>query len=682
VQLPVRRIDLQKEMAERPNLFHDLEWLVTNGIGGYASGTVSGVFTRRYHGFLISAMPAPLGRTFMFAGVTERCRLPDGRLLKLFDEEPLFNHDTYEPGFLKEFRLEGGLPVWTYQAEEFLLEKRVIMPYMQNTVHIIYSLLEGDGSFRIKLRPSMHFRRHEAPVDTPLQRPYTLQTVEGQYEFFAADSLPSLRMFFSAEQSAFTVEEREMREILYVVEETRGYERSGNLWSPGYFRATLKKGRRAALTASTEDWEMISCMTAEEALEAELERRRKLLFMSNSRSPLQSEMVLAADQFIITPVGRPADAAVARASGDEVRTVIAGYHWFTDWGRDTMISLEGLALSTGRRREAGYILRTFANYVNHGLIPNMFPEGNRKARYNTADASLWFFHAISRYLSYTEDVLTLQRIFPRLVDIVDQHVKGTLFGIGVDPDDGLLFQGEEGYALTWMDAKVDDWVVTPRRGKAVEINALWYNALRLMEKWSVRWGETPSAERYGQMAQRARESFNRKFWYQEGAYLYDIVECEDGCDDACRPNQIFAVSLEHPVAEKKMWEPVVQKVKDTLLTPFGLRSLAAGHPSYKTRYQGDLRTRDAAYHQGTIWSWLIGPFIDAWLKVHPDAVSEAREFLDGLIGHLNEACIGQVSEVFNAEEPFVPAGCIAQAWGMAELLRSLIKTDVDEAQER
>jgi predicted glycogen debranching enzyme len=371
---------------------------------------------------------------------------------------------------------------------------------------------------------------------------------------------------------------------------------------------------------------------------------------------------------VIAPAGRAEDAARAHAIGDEVRTVIAGYHWFTDWGRDTMISLEGLTLTTHREAEAGYILRTFAGYVRDGLIPNMFPEADREGLYHTADATLWFFHAIDRYVAATGDERTLTQLLPVLVDILQHHLEGTRFGIRVDPSDGLLRQGAEGYQLTWMDAKVDDWVVTPRRGKAVEINALWYNALRLLQGWLEAWRHPRAAdcERY---ARRARASFNRRFWYERGGYLYDVVDGEQGDDAACRPNQLLAISLRHPVLEPQWWRPVLEVVEDRLLTPVGLRSLSPEHPEYETRYYGDLRARDAAYHQGTVWAWLIGPFLDAWLKVHVGNLEGARARLEGFMAHLDEGCIGSISEIFDAKPPFTPRGCVAQAWSVAEVLR-------------
>jgi predicted glycogen debranching enzyme len=339
-----------------------------------------------------------------------------------------------------------------------------------------------------------------------------------------------------------------------------------------------------------------------------------------------------------------------------------------------MIALEGLMLATGRRAEAAAVLRAFARHVRDGLIPNLFPEGNAEGLYHTADATLWMFHALDRYVAESGDLGTLRRLLPTMEDVVRHHLRGTRFGIGVDPSDGLLRQGAEGYALTWMDAKYEGWVVTPRRGKAVEINALWYRALRVMERWLAGEGRDADARALAEAAERARESFNQRFWYAAGGYLYDVVDGEGGDDPACRPNQLLAVSLPDPILDPSRWAPVVEKVRAELLTPVGLRSLARGHPDYRASYHGDLRTRDAAYHEGTVWSWLIGPFVDAWLKLHGDRTA-ARRFLDGLVAHLGHACIGQVSEVFDAEQPYAPKGCVAQAWGVAELLRVMLKTE-------
>jgi predicted glycogen debranching enzyme len=653
------------------------EWLVTNGIGGYASGTVSGVPTRRFHGLLIAALPAPLGRTMILNSLTEEVVGAEGTVLSLGPLERGGPAAQPHPEYLTEFRLETGLPVWVYQVAEWQVEKRLLLPHRQNTVHVTYTVVGGTAPMRLRLGPTLHFRPHEALLGHPPDEPYALTMVEDRCEVSSGARHPPLRLKVMGPPSTFTFQVREVPDIFYRVEESRGYDSRGNLWSPGWFQVELRLGESATLVASTEEWETALALAPEAARGWELERRRSLLRMAGpavAAHPLATELALAADQFIITPRGRAADVARCRAMGDDVRTVIAGYHWFTDWGRDSMISLEGLTVSTGRYAEAQWILRTFAHYVQDGLIPNMFPEGQNEGLYHTADASLWFFHAVDRYLAATDDRATLELILPGLRTIVQRHLEGTRFGIGVDPVDGLLRQGAEGYQLTWMDAKVDGWVVTPRRGKAVEINALWYNALLTLAEWEERARGRDAAAALRDHAARARLSFNRRFWYAEGRHLYDVVDGEAGDDAACRPNQVMAISLKHPVLEPARWEPVMDVVRRRLLTPVGLRSLAPGHGDYKPRYDGDLRSRDAAYHQGTVWAWLIGPYVDAWLKTHPEDQQGARAVLDGFAAHLDEACIGTISEIFDAEAPYTPRGCVAQAWSVAEVLRCLLKT--------
>ena len=660
------------------------EWLVTNGLGGYASGTVTGDITRRYHGLLVAALPAPAGRTMLMPHLSEQIRLADGGTVLLSGARPdIPANDRGEGRCATDFRLETGLPVWRYRVDGIEIEKRVVLPHRQNTVYVIYRLIGGSSLVRIKLLPSVHFRSHNAPVSTPLPTGFQLSSADGRHELSAGPDFPTLRMTLFGPQPAFTLEPQ-VSQWQYHMEESRGYESRGELWSPGYFRLDMVDGESVALIASVESWETIAAMAPSDVLQAEAERRARLLGDANvpADSALARELVLAADQFMILPVGRTADAARVKAEGDEARTVIAGYHWFTDWGRDTMISLEGLALLTGRVVEAGYILRTFAHYIRNGLIPNLFPEENQEGLYHTADATLWFFHALSRYLAYSGDRAALPLMLPRLKDIIEHHLRGTSFNIGVDPADGLLRQGAEGYQLTWMDAKVGDWVVTPRRGKAVEINALWYNALRLMERWVKSIEGEEAARPFALDAEKVETSFNKRFWFAAGNYLYDVVDGPQGDDSACRPNQIFSLSLDYPLLARDRWEAVLGVVRDRLLTPVGLRTLAPGHPDYCKRYDGDLRARDAAYHQGTVWAWLIGPFVDAWLRVYPDDRGAARELLCGFERHLGEACLGSISEVFDAEAPHTPRGCVAQAWSVAEVLRALAKTRSPEALAR
>ena len=653
------------------------EWIVTNGLGGYASGTVAGTLTRRYHGLLIAALSTPFGRTMMFNELRETLRWSDGRTVSLHDV--ITTSEGMEVGstrYLSSFSLEEGLPVWTYEVDGARLEKRVLMPYNQNTTHITYRLLSG-GPVRLELRPFVAFRLHEAAVSHPVAAPYLVNAHGDRFEIVSGGDLPPLRLYLYGADKAFTLLPEIFGPVAYALELHRGYEARGELWSPGYLRLTLGPDAPGTLVASTESWETVGALDSAELHVAESRRRRRLIESAGkaASAAIAAELVLAADQFIITPAGRVEEAARARASGDEVRTVIAGYHWFTDWGRDTMIGLEGLTLCAGRQREAGYILRTFGHYVRDGLIPNMFPEGTKEGLYHTADASLWFFHALYRYERATGDRSTLRQILPKLKSIFEHHVNGTHFGIGVDLADGLLRQGEAGYQLSWMDAKVDDWVVTPRRGKAVEINALWYNALCLLAGWLREEGD-PLAPQVDEWAARAYESFNTRFWYEEGGYLFDVVDGEQGDDPACRPNQIFAMSLDHPVLHRDRWPSVFDVVRTQLLTPVGLRSLAPGHRDFKAQYYGDLRSRDAAYHQGTVWAWLIGAFVDSWLKLNPDDKAGARAAcLDGFVSHLSEAGVGTVSEIFDAESPYVARGCIAQAWSVGELLRAWLATE-------
>ncbi|WP_157264412.1 amylo-alpha-1,6-glucosidase [Azohydromonas aeria] len=650
------------------------EWLVTNGLGGYASASVAGLATRKYHGLLVAALPNPIGRTVMLNHLVEDLVLPDGRQVQLSGEERTGRRLSL-PGMahLRAFRLEAGLPVWRFEVEGAVLEKRVLMPHRQNTTVLLYRLLQGPPGWRLALRPALHFRHHESELSDELQPQYRF--TPGEVHEVRCDGAPAvLRLRLHGPEGDFMPQPQELAELHYRVEADRGYRHEGRLWSPGVLGVALLPGATAALVASTEEALVMDALSPDEAWAAELERRARLLRMAPpaAREGAAAELVLAADQFVIVPAGRRRDAARALAEGDEIRSVIAGYHWFTDWGRDTMISLEGLTLATGRTHEAASILRTFAQYVRDGLLPNMFPDGSNDGLYHTADATLWFFHALDRYHQATGDDALLARLLPTMVDIAHHHLRGTRFGIGVDQADGLLRQGAPGHQLTWMDAKCDGWVVTPRRGKAVEINALWFNALSVLCRWLRHLGDETAAHSWAGHAQRARESFNRRFWFEAGGYLHDVVDGPEGDSAECRPNQIFAVSLPHPVLDPSRWDAVLQVVQERLLTPVGLRSLAPGSAHYAPTYFGTLRERDAAYHQGTVWGWLIGPWMDAWRKRHPGDTAGARAQLEGLIAHLGEFGVGSVAEIFDAEAPYTPRGCIAQAWSVAELLRHLV----------
>ena len=670
------------EEGNDPEFLRRREWLVTNGLGGYASGTLLGLPTRRYHGLFVPNLPAPRGRTMIVPRLDDEVQVDRATTVRLSGAE--FMDGRREGDFarhLSEFRLDWQIPTWTFEVAGRRLEKRIVMPFGQNTVYVEYTLVSGPRC-RLHLRPYMTFRKHDGPLGVPGDWPFTLVINRGgRYELQAFEGAPPLRFCLRPQAGSFVVDERTSDGVFYEIEKMRGYDHREDLATPGYFARDLEAGETVAVVFSTEPWELL-VQDAKAVLDAERQRIQKLLLLATepARKGILSQLAIAADQFVVLPGSRLEESAIARAAGDEVRTVIAGYHWFTDWGRDTMISLEGLTLCTGRHREARAILRTFSHYVKDGLLPNHFPEGQRTALYNTADATLWYFHAIDRYYEATGDLETLETLLPVLESIVECQVAGTHFGIGMDPADGLLRASAPGYQLTWMDAKVDEWVVTPRRGKPVEIQALWYNALRLAADWARRLGRPP--ERYVSLAGQAHRSFNERFWYEAGGHLYDVVDAEGGGDDpSLRPNQIFALSLRHPVLAEARWKPVVDVVAERLLTPYGLRTLDPAHPDYHPRYEGDLWARDSAYHQGLVWAWLMGPFLDAWRRVHPD-VERTRRLLDGLLEHLKDAGVGSVSEIFDADPPYTPRGCVAQAWSVAELLRSILAIEDEGRRSR
>ncbi len=670
IALPTRTLTFPTSAGRRPP--SDLEWLVTNGLGGYASGTVAGGLTRRYHGLLIAALPAPLGRTLYLCHL--RAGVQAGDRTWLLDHEDLsrLQHDDVLP--LEEFRLEGGLPVWRYAVGDGWIEKRVAMAHGHNTTAITYRA-HGLGAARLRLEPLLQVRAHDAQVSLVRPDGVSIHQETQGCRLTLPGGVPDMRWQIDGPDVQYDFSSPADAHLDYILERDRGYAHTGSLWRPGAIDVTLQDDDEIVFVVSTESWERVNAVRTADVLRAELERRTRLLQRAPAIvDPVAAELALAADQFLIVPISRAAEVTRTQAAGEDVHTIIAGYHWFTDWGRDSMISLEGLTLCTGRTTEAAGILRAFAHHVRDGLIPNFFPEGEQAGVYHTADATLWFVHAIDRYVQRSADRAFLTELLPVLDDIVDHHLHGTRFGIRVDPRDGLLTQGAEHYQLTWMDAKVGDWVVTPRRGKAVEINALWYNALRIVAGWMRDAGNLGQADKCTQAAEAAYASFNQRFWNPETSQLFDVVDGEHGDDPASRPNQVLAISLPHPVLAPERWPAVLDAAHRSLTTPVGLRSLAPGHPDYKAKYFGDLRARDAAYHQGTVWAWLIGPFVDAWLRVHPDGHRDARALLGGFVTHLDQAGVGSISEIFDAESPFTPRGCIAQAWSVAEVLRAWLIT--------
>lgn len=660
-----------------PELLILHEWIVTNGLGGYASGSISGVVTRRYHGFLISAIPENRSRIVMLNHIEEELVFVDGSRLHLGCLERSPDEICIQgTRYLKEFYLENGLPVWLYETEKCTIEKRILMPHLQNTVVIFYRLLSGQNDIKLNIRPSIHFRYHGDRVDAPIENLYKLRVAGDCYEVNSSSIATSLRMKLSGAETEFVLKGAQIWDVFYRHEYDAGYDAFGKLWNPGFVTCKLTAEFPATLIASTESWNKIDETLNTDQFKSSEQRQKSLISksISTAQKGIAAELVLAADQFIINPITRSIETAKVRLPTTEPLTIIAGYHWFTDWGRDTMISLEGLSLITGRYTDAYWILLTFSHHIKHGLVPNLFPEKQSNGLYNTADATLWYFNAIQRYIDVTSDRSILAMLLPQLADIIEWHIRGTDFGIGLDHSDHLLRQGAHGYQLTWMDAKVGDWVVTPRHGKAVEINGLWYNALRLMEEWTSAESSTFESHKYAELASLAYESFNKRFWNSEKQCLYDVIDGELEKDASCRPNQLLSFSLKYAILDNCKWEPVLSIVQKKLLTPVGLRSLSPDHKDYKSIYHGDLRSRDAAYHQGTIWAWLIGPFIDAWIRVYPEDRVGARRFIDGFNAHLGEACVGSISEIFDAEAPFIPRGCIAQAWSVAEVLRSWVKT--------
>ncbi len=653
-----------------PTFLRSREWLVTNGLGGYASGTLLGIGTRRHHGLFIPNLPAPLGRTVLIPHLEDIVH-DQGEYLQLGGAEFVDGHEEGTVAhLLTEFRHEWQTPVWVFSIAGRTIEKRLTMPHGHNTVCVLYTLLQGDP-VRLHLRPYVTFRQHGTPFDDPQsQGPFPLTILRKRHDIHFGEGRPVLRLCLRPECGVFVAEEKMQKDILYRVERDRGYDYVEDLCSPGYFTTELSVGTPVGLVASVEHWETLD-FDAVRIFEAERRRVEKVLTLAPEtvHTGLAAQLVLAADQFIILPGTRPEEELLAHTAGEEARTIVAGYHWFTDWGRDTMISLEGLTLCTGRHHEAKAILQTFARYVKDGLLPNHFPEGERAALYNTVDATLWYFHALDRYLHYSGDTETLHALYPTLCMIIDHYQHGTHFGIGMDPHDGLIHAEAEGFALTWMDAKVGDWVVTPRRGKPVEIQALWYNALRLMATWAQDMSE-PVGD-FTRLAEQVSTSFNQRFWMADRGYLFDVIDGGQGNDDSLRPNQIFTMSLHFPLLDPQHWRSVLETVTEKLLTPVGLRTLAPGHKDFKSKYDGDLRARDAAYHQGTVWPWLIGHFLDAWRRFTPKD-DRVNTFLHGFDDALRVAGIGTLSEIFDAETPYSARGCIAQAWSVAEVLRSIV----------
>lgn len=640
------------------------EWLITNGLGGYASGSLAGVCTRRYHGMFVPNLPRPRGRHVLVSRFDEEIDIA-GQTVRLGGSDRVDNALAPCNGtWLRDFHLDGNTACWTFACADLVLERRLVMPHLRNTACLRYEL-KSDTPARIRLRPWLPFRRQDAPLQHAGYGRFEVAVPEdGECRVGLADSELWLAMRLHSPGARFITEAEEEMDSFLWREDARGYDSHEVIASPGCWEWHAEPHAPCILVMTTD--ESHPQTDVERPFEEERTRIAGLVERAGAGSDATlARLAVAADQFLILPGNRAEESAEASKQGHALRTVVAGYHWFLDWGRDTMISLEGLMLAIGRHAEARATLLTFSHYLRDGLLPNLFPEGSREGWYHTVDATLWYFHAIHRYVGITGDVGLVDELLPALRDVMRHHIQGTRFNIGVDPGDGLLRSGTPQNALTWMDAHMGDWIVTPRRGKPVEIQALWYNALCLMSQWDT---QAAAREDYAARAALARRSFNTRFWNPDANCLFDVVDSDNGDDARLRPNQLFAISLDHPVLDETRWAAVLHTVRTALLTPVGLRTLDENDRQYSRSYHGNLRSRDAAYHQGTVWPWLLGSYIDACLKSAGDA-DTAQDLLAAFPEHLQVAGLGSISEVFDGEWPHTAHGCIAQAWSVAEVLR-------------
>jgi predicted glycogen debranching enzyme len=636
------------------------EWLVTNGIGGYASGALHGSMSRRYHGLLTAALQPPVGRTQLIAAADETVSY-EGETYALATHR--WASGTVDPRgyrYTESFQLEGTTPVWTYALADALLEKRVWMRQGENTTYVQYTVRRASGPVQIECKVLVNYRDFHSTTHAggwqmgvePVAEGVRVTAFDGAVPYYLRSPDASCEPHQSWHLDCFLPAERE-----------RGLDDREDHLFAARFHGKLDTSKSVTLVFSTRDDALLDARQARDeqtAHESDLLAKWETKRATTPQAPAAwvRQLVLAADQFI-----------VKRALPDEPdgRSVIAGYHWFGDWGRDTMIALPGITLAVGRPEVARQILLAFSRYVDQGMLPNNFPDAGGKPEYNTVDAALWYFEAIRQYLEAAKDTGTLQKLYPVLAQIVDAHVKGTRFNIHVDPSDGLLYAGGPGVQLTWMDAKVGDWVVTPRTGKPVEINALWINALETMAAFANKTNNPSDA--YEKLATKAKKSF-QKFWNTGRDCCFDVIDSPGiGNDASLRPNQIFAVSLPSSPLKLDQQRAVVEVCARRLLTSFGLRSLAAGEPGYAGHYGGGPRERDAVYHQGTAWGWLLGPFALAHYKIYKNREA-ALGFLEPLGRHIKAHGLGTLSEIFDGDPPFAPNGCIAQAWTVGEVLRA------------
>ena len=644
-------IEFGREVLASPEESLKREWLETNGIGGFASSTLWGMNTRRYHGLLTAATTPPVGRVVLLSKLEETAIVDDRRFELSTNRYPGVLHPQ---GFryLVNFRLDP-FPVFRYDIGGILIEKTVFMVHGENTTVVQYTLLSGHAC-AFEIQPLMAFRDYHSLThqNQTLQNECVFDS--GRVMFRPYDGMPAL--YLVHEDAAVEKTGYWYRNFEYEAERDRGLDFTEDLFNPFLMRFELLPGVTRSIVATTSGR---GVEQAAEMREAELLRRQQVAANTSFQDPLARSLVAAADHYIVN-----------RGDG---KTIVAGYQWFSDWGRDTMIALPGITLVTGRHDVARAILGEFARHVSQGMLPNRFPDECEEPEYNTVDAALWFFEAARAYLRYTRDEeFVLRELYPKLKEIIDWYLAGTRYGIRAETD-GLLHAGEAGTQLTWMDAKIGDWVVTPRRGKPVEVQALWYNALRVQQQLARAVGDHSAEVLLGEMSEHVRLSFNHLFWNDERECLYDVID-GDTRDASIRPNQIFAVSLTNSIVDQERGRKIVRAVERHLLTPLGLRSLAPSDPAYRPQYGGSVASRDSAYHQGTVWPWLIGPFITAYMRVNRDS-SEARGkvrcWLSSFEEHLRRAGLGHISEIADGSAPHNPGGCVAQAWSVGELLRAI-----------
>jgi len=633
------------------------EWITTNGLGGYASSTVLGCNTRRYHGLLVVPREKD-ERAVLLSKMEESIKI--GHRYYYLGTNKYTENYIHPRGYthLRKFE-QAPFPRFIFTIDEITVTKEIFMPHGQNMTIIRYNIFGGNRDFTFIVHPLVAFVNfHQIATEN---RDFDTNTRYENNTLFMKpyENFPRLKLHLPGMD--FKDLRNWYKNFSLDRERERGLDYVGDLFNPGYFYTPEVKDFSIDMIASTGD----TIPEDTGSLYNEAKKRVDSLFDladANSDDPDEKSLVLAADLHLINP---------PTSDGDKTTTIVAGYHWFGDWGRDTFISLPGIALCTGRFEEAKDILRSFALQCKDGLIPNRFTDLGRGASYNTVDASLWYINAVQAYIDYTGDYDFIgDYIFKTCKSIMKSYEDGTLYGIKMD-EDCLIKAGEEGCQLTWMDAKVGEWVVTPRMGKPVEINALWYNALCIMADLAEKFKEDKLKKHYTELAEKVKLSFNEKFWYERGGYLYDVVG-ETINDDSFRPNQIFAISLPHQVIDESRAKGIVNIVYEKLYTPFGLRSLSPDNPNYKGIYAGDVRNRDASYHQGIAWSFLLGPFLEAYLKANkysPSAVMRADILMALWMGDLTNGGQNTLSEIINGDEPFTPRGCISQAWSIGEALR-------------